>query len=84
MISLNADSTHAFTLNFSQLLDISYDAVEGFTDEIDLFTRKKIIIPVHSRAHWSCTAIDIQQKQIIYYDSLKRENKVRQLIFYFI
>lgn len=82
MIARNTDSTHAFTLNFSQLLDTSYDAARRFTDTIDLFTRKKILIPVHTPGHWSCAAIDIQQKQILYYDSLKRENKVRQLIFF--
>ena len=85
MIAKNSDSTHAFTINFSQLLDHEDHAtVSHYTNRLDIFTKKKILLPVHTPDHWSCVGIDIQQKTIIYFDSLGRENNVRQLIFHLI
>ena len=85
LISQNSESTHAFTLNFSLMLARNdHETMGHFTDGFDIFTKMKILLPVHTGDHWSCVGVDMQQKKIIYYDSLGRENNVRQLIFHLI
>ena len=83
LISRSDDSTLAMPFNFTQFLRYDdYDAAKMCSVDIDVMRFKKIVMPVHTTGHWSCAAIDMEKKQIFYYDSLKRENHVRQIILY--
>ena len=42
--------------------------------QIDLFTYKYVIVPVHLGMHWCCAVINFDQKRIEYYDSLRSKN----------
>ena len=80
MIDNSDASTLAMSFNFTQFLrNGQNDAAKQCTDRINVLGFKKVIMPVNTGDHWSCAAIDIEKKQIYYYDSLRRENHVRQL-----
>ena len=77
LVAANSESTYTFGLDFSELLPRhGHDDVRNFTRHIDLFSYKKILVPVYTPQHWSCVGIDLEEKKISYFDSLRRENQV--------
>ena len=77
LIAFNSESTYSFGLDFSELLPRhGHEGVKGYTRHIDLFSYKKILVPVFTPQHWSCVGINLEEKRISYFDSLQRENQV--------
>ena len=77
LISVKSESTYSFGLNFSELLPRhGHEDVKNYTRHIDIFSFKKILVPVYTPSHWSCIGIDLEEKRISYFDSLRRENQV--------
>ncbi|KAK4052041.1 hypothetical protein OIV83_002335 [Microbotryomycetes sp. JL201] len=49
--------------------------VKRWTKRVDLFSKDIVIVPInHGNAHWVCSAINIRDKRIEYYDSLNGSN----------
>lgn len=55
----------------------NFKNVEGWVNRLiktapggDLLNFKRIFIPVHLSVHWVCSVIDIEEKEIMWYDSL--------------
>ena len=39
--------------------------------QVDIFTAKLVMIPVHLGSHWALAVVDNQQCKVEYYDSLQ-------------
>jgi Ulp1 family protease len=71
-------SSHYFNSFFmSKLLDTenkkvySYDAVNKWTKTLDIFTKRRIYIPINiSNSHWTHLVLYMEQRKIHYYDSM--------------
>ncbi|KAM0788029.1 hypothetical protein ACM66B_006228 [Microbotryomycetes sp. NB124-2] len=49
--------------------------VKRWTKRVDLFAKDIVIVPInHGNAHWVCSAINVRDKRIEYYDSLNGTN----------
>ena len=76
LIAARTEATHSLAFHFIQFLSNGgHKAVEKHTRGIDLFSFKKIIIPIHTPGHWSCVGIDMEKKRIIYFDSKGWKNQ---------
>ncbi|XP_060843215.1 sentrin-specific protease 1-like [Rhopalosiphum padi] len=64
------------TFFYLALSDKGYSHVCRWTKKIDIFSKKKIFIPVHIEEdnHWCLVYVDFVQKFIKYYDSLRGRN----------
>ena len=77
LIAVKSESTYSFGLDFSELLPRhGHEDVRNYTRHIDIFSFKKILVPVYTPSHWSCIGVDLEEKRISYFDSLRRENQV--------
>lgn len=57
------------------LFKIDYQRVQGYAKNINIFELKKLYIPVNlHKTHWVLVVVDIQERSIIWYDSLSFEN----------
>ncbi|XP_015118552.1 sentrin-specific protease 1 [Diachasma alloeum] len=63
-------SGHAYDTFFFEQLLILYDSVGQWTRQTDIFSKKMLLIPMHSSNHWSLCVVILKSKCIIYYDSL--------------
>jgi len=71
-------SSHYFNSFFmSKLLDTNktkeytYDAVKNWTKAVDIFTKRRIYIPINiSNSHWTHLVLYMEQREIHYYDSM--------------
>ncbi|XP_064489857.1 sentrin-specific protease 1-like [Ornithodoros turicata] len=71
-----ASNIHALTTHFfSVLRSTGYKAIEQWTENVDLFSYRLVLVPVHDVDHWSLAVLNIQAKQIDFYDSLGRRNE---------
>ena len=62
-------STHYFTK-----LDINFD--DGYIDVVkwikeDLTDKDTILVPIHQVDHWSLVAVEMSEKRVLYYDSIR-------------
>lgn len=67
------DTIYAFNTFFYQALsDQGYEHVNRWTKKIDIFSKKKLFIPIHVKKnfHWCLVCVEFQEKSIKYYDSL--------------
>lgn len=71
------DTVYAFnTFFYLALSDKGYSHIRRWTKKIDIFSKKKIFIPIHieEENHWCLVCIDFREKAIKYYDSLGGRN----------
>lgn len=71
------DTVYAFnTFFYLALSDKGYKHVRRWTKKIDIFTKKKLFMPIHidEENHWCLVCVDFEQKAIKYYDSLGGRN----------
>ena len=85
IVSRSADSqgglpaTYAFnTFFYSRLMEKGFSAVKRWTKKVDLFSYSVLLIPVHLGMHWCLAVVDVDRKNITYYDSMGGNNEVRQ------
>ena len=58
----------------SKLKSGGYGCVKLWTKAVDIFQNSLILVPVHLGAHWTLAAIDVEEKSMIYFDSLGGSN----------
>ena len=81
LIEATHKSTHSLGFHFGQFLsNLGHEGVRRYTRKIDIFSFKKIILPVYSPGHWSCVGVNLEEKTITYFDSLNRKNQVKQSV----
>lgn len=71
------DTVYAFnTFFYLALSQKGYSHVCRWTKKVDIFSKKKIFIPVHleEEEHWCLICVDFVEKSIKYYDSLGGRN----------
>ncbi|XP_064483155.1 sentrin-specific protease 1-like isoform X2 [Ornithodoros turicata] len=70
------NSIHALTTHFFSVLRTrGYEPIEKWTQNVDLFSYRLVLVPVHDVDHWSLAVLNIETKQIDFYDSLGRRNE---------
>ena len=64
------------TFFYPKLLNHGCQAVRRWNKGVDIFSKRLLVFPVHLEecAHWCLAVADVANKQMIYYDSLKKEN----------
>ncbi|XP_060880475.1 uncharacterized protein LOC132952259 [Metopolophium dirhodum] len=71
ILERSPDTVYAFTTFFYQALSAyGYSRVCRWTKKIDIFSKKKLFIPIHIQGHWCLVYVCFPQKSIKYYDSL--------------
>lgn len=71
------DTVYAFnTFFYLAFSDKGYAHVSRWTKKIDIFSKKKLLIPIHVEDdnHWCLVCVDFEKKSIGYYDSLGGRN----------
>lgn len=69
------DTVYAFnTFFYLALSDKGYSHVCRWTKKIDIFSKKKLFIPIHIEDHWCLVYVCFPQKSIKYYDSMGGRN----------
>ncbi|XP_003742064.1 uncharacterized protein LOC100907563, partial [Galendromus occidentalis] len=68
---------YAFNTFFLKLYmsDMGYEAVRQWTRGDDIFGHDMLLVPVHSRMHWSMIVVDLRQKRIEHMDSMNGRNE---------
>ncbi|KAJ3276854.1 hypothetical protein HDV01_002909 [Terramyces sp. JEL0728] len=67
---------HIFnTFFYENLSTKGYSSVRRWSKKFDVFGLDMVIIPVHLGMHWVCSAINLKQKRVEYYDSLHGSNE---------
>ncbi|NWQ83238.1 SENP2 protease, partial [Columbina picui] len=76
-------SVHAFsTFFYPKLASEGYGAVRRWTRGVDLFKYDIILVPIHSRVHWSLGVIDFRKMTIKYFDSMAQKgDKICEVLF---
>ena len=71
----NLPKVHVFnTFFYPKIMKTGHAGVKRWTRKVDIFSMDVILIPVHLGMHWCLAVIDLKNKQIVYYDSLKGNN----------
>ena len=72
----NLPRTHCFnTYFYTKLASKGYGSVRRWTKKVDIFQKDVLIVPCHvSKSHWTLTVVDLNNRKIIYYDSLGAED----------
>ncbi|MEQ2224157.1 hypothetical protein ILYODFUR_004596, partial [Ilyodon furcidens] len=52
-----------------QLMTKGYDGVRRWTKQVDLFSKRLLLVPIHLEVHWCLVTADISTKKICLYDS---------------
>ena len=66
---------HIFnTFFYPRIIKNGHSGVERWTRKIDIFSFDLILVPIHLETHWCMAVIDFRRKEIVYFDSLKRNN----------
>uniref|UniRef100_A0A1A9WDH3 Ubiquitin-like protease family profile domain-containing protein n=1 Tax=Glossina brevipalpis TaxID=37001 RepID=A0A1A9WDH3_9MUSC len=70
-------SVYAMNTYFvTRLLQIGYDGIKQWTQNMDIFTKDILLIPVNlSNVHWSMAIIHFKNRTIKHYDSMGSPNK---------
>lgn len=68
-------TVYAFNTFFYLALSAKgYSHVCRWTKKIDIFSKKKLFIPIHIDEHWCLVYVDFTKKTIQYFDSLRGRN----------
>ncbi|XP_029344967.1 uncharacterized protein LOC100573040 [Acyrthosiphon pisum] len=69
------DTVYAFNTYFYKALSANgYPYVCRWTKKIDIFSKKKLFIPIHIEDHWCLVCVCLPQKSIKYYDTMGGRN----------
>lgn len=52
-----------------QLLNKGYEGVKRWTKQVDLFSKRLLLVPVHVEVHWCLVTADFVKKTVCLYDS---------------
>ncbi|KAJ0059399.1 hypothetical protein NL108_016933 [Boleophthalmus pectinirostris] len=52
-----------------QLLTKGYEGVKRWTKQVDLFSKRLVLVPVHLKVHWCLVTADFVKKKVCVYDS---------------
>ncbi|XP_034038818.1 sentrin-specific protease 5-like [Thalassophryne amazonica] len=52
-----------------QLMTKGYDGVRRWTKQVDLFSKRLVLVPIHLEVHWCLVTADISKKRVCMYDS---------------
>ncbi|KAJ0011772.1 hypothetical protein NQD34_012747 [Periophthalmus magnuspinnatus] len=52
-----------------QLLTKGYEGVKRWTKQVDLFSKRLLLVPVHLEVHWCLVTADFVKKKVCLYDS---------------
>lgn len=77
LITERSSDVYAFnTFFYSALSSKGYEHISRWTKKIDIFSKKKLFIPVHieEEEHWCLVCVNFVEKSIKYYDSLGGKN----------
>lgn len=77
IIKRSPETIYAFnTFFYLALSNYGHEKVCRWTKNVDIFSKKKIFIPIHleEENHWCLACIDFEEKSIKYYDSLGGRN----------
>lgn len=67
--------TYAFTTFFyPKLIKDGYSSLKRWTRKVDIFSHDFLLVPIHLGVHWCLAVIDINCKEIRYYDSMNGNN----------
>jgi hypothetical protein len=67
---------HAFSTFFmTTYKDKGYSSIRRWTKKTDIFDKDLLIVPVHLGMHWCLATVDMQKKEINYYDSMGGKNQ---------
>lgn len=71
----NLPKVHVFnTFFYPKIMKTGHAGVKRWTRKVDIFAMDVILIPVHLGMHWCLAVIDLKNKEIVYYDSLRGNN----------
>ena len=79
LIMENFDDVFGYsTFFYTKLLSDGYQAVSRWYKGDDVLTKRLLVFPVHQAecSHWCLAVANVLNKQIVYYDSLKKENSI--------
>ena len=64
------------TFFYTKLLNHGFRAVCRWNKGVDFLSKRLLVFPVHLEecAHWCLAVADVANRQLIYFDSLKKEN----------
>ena len=71
-IKVNKNSKSYFCQKLQQQ---GHSGVKRWTRKIDIFDVDRIVIPIHLGVHWTCAALLMEQKKVIYLDSMGGTNE---------
>lgn len=77
IIERSPNTIYAFNTFFYLSLSVNgYEKVCRWTKHVDIFSKKKLFIPIHMEEdnHWCLVCVNIEDKTIKYYDSLGGSN----------
>lgn len=73
------------TFFLNSYMKYGYVRVLKDTKDVDIFTKKKLLIPVHKyNLHWTLICVDIERKSIHLYDSFNKVNSTDFYIFAYV
>ena len=68
-------SVYAFsTFFYPKLFEGGHDSVKRWTEKVDVFSHSLVLVPVHLGMHWCLATMDIKERAIKYYDSMRGNN----------
>ena len=83
MLKAQNSTIHCFSTHFfvklcpGNLSKFSFDNVRRWTKSVDIFSKRKIFIPIHhNKNHWVLIFIDIVKKEVHFMDSYHKEKLV--------
>ncbi|KAK7010031.1 sentrin-specific protease 1-like isoform X1 [Biomphalaria glabrata] len=79
------NKVYAFnTFFYPKIMSGGHSAVKRWTKNVDIFSKKYIIIPVHLSMHWCLCIVNMEKKVITYFDSMggKNPNCLRAVLNY--
>ena len=79
LIMENFDDVFGYsTFFYTKLLSDGYQAVSRWYKGDNVFTKRLLVFPVYQAecSHWCLAVANVLNKQIVYYDSLKKENSI--------
>jgi len=62
------------TFFYPKLIDGGHASVKRWSKKVDLFSCSLVFVPVHLGMHWCLAVVDLEMKEIKYYDSMGGNN----------
>ncbi|XP_073510697.1 sentrin-specific protease 3 [Phyllobates terribilis] len=70
------EKVHFFNSFFyDKLRTKGYEGVKRWTKNVDIFSKRLLLIPIHLEVHWSLVCVDVSKQTITYFDSQRTLNR---------